>query len=200
MKKSSLLSIVVLSIMILVSCGSSIESDAKKAAELMCEAYQNPDRSIALTVQMEEISEKYTGTDKDKFEEIAEREYEECLKSVIKSSTNSEIMNIGNDKSEEGEEDDYESDYEEDTSYLNDGSSDINVMLESYENYVDEYISLMEKSKSGNIVDSKDYERMMKKAEEFGEKMDNSTDDMTVNQITRFSEIQAKLTTAIAMQ
>lgn len=100
MKKTKHLVVVAIAaigLTLFISCGSSIESDAKKVAGLMCEAHKNPDKSISLAIQAEEITEKYTGDNKTKFEELAEKEYEECLKTVLKSSSNSEILNMDED-------------------------------------------------------------------------------------------------------
>lgn len=66
---------IAVSTLFLTSCGKSIESDAKKIAELSCEAFKNTDKSLDIAIEIETIEEKYKGEDKEKLEKLAEEYY-----------------------------------------------------------------------------------------------------------------------------
>lgn len=98
-------------------------------------------------------------------------------------------------KSESTEETSSDSDNDESTSSLSSSDSeDWDALLDSYEKYVDMYISYMKKAAKGDMSALADYPALMEKAEEFGSKMENAQDDMSASQWSRFMKITNKKT------
>lgn len=78
------------------------------------------------------------------------------------------------------------------------GNNDIDAYLKSYEEYVDQYIKLMKKSKNGDMSAMTEYAEYMEKATALSEKMENAESEMSSAQMAQFLKIQAKLTQATA--
>lgn len=70
---------------------------------------------------------------------------------------------------------------------------DFDEYLDSYEEYVDQYRSLMQKASEGDMSALAEYPAMMQKAQEMGEKMQNLSGDLTPAQLARFQKLQMKL-------
>jgi len=77
-------------------------------------------------------------------------------------------------------------------------SNDIDDMLDSYEDYVDQYIDYMKKVSKGDMNALADAPALMEKAKEYGDKIENSKGDMTAEQIARMSQIMNKMNVAIS--
>ena len=71
-------------------------------------------------------------------------------------------------------------------------------MLDSYEDYVDQYISYMKKVSKGDMSAMADAPALMEKAEEWGHKMENTKEEMTARQMARMSTISNKMTIAMS--
>ncbi|WP_052180796.1 DUF6591 domain-containing protein [Alistipes sp. ZOR0009] len=69
-------------------------------------------------------------------------------------------------------------------------------VLNSYEEYIDQYIKLMKKANAGDMSAVSEYPAMMDKANELGEKLQNASTTLTTEQMSRFTELQTKLTNA----
>lgn len=69
-------------------------------------------------------------------------------------------------------------------------------VLNSYEEYIDQYIKLMKKANAGDMSAVSEYPAMMDKANELGEKLQNASTTLTTEQMSRFTKLQAKLTNA----
>ena len=69
-------------------------------------------------------------------------------------------------------------------------------VLNSYEEYIDQYIKLMKKANTGDMSAVSEYPAMMDKANELGEKLQNASTTLTTEQMSRFTELQTKLTNA----
>jgi hypothetical protein len=76
------------------------------------------------------------------------------------------------------------------------GNENWNSVLDSYEKYVNQYISLLKKANAGDLSAVTEYGTMLEKATEFADKLENASDDLSPEQVTRFSKLQAKLTAA----
>ena len=72
-------------------------------------------------------------------------------------------------------------------------SQDWDAMLDSYEEYVDKYISLMKKASKGDMTALAEYPALMSKAQEFCDKMENSKGSMSASQWARYSKISSKM-------
>lgn len=77
-------------------------------------------------------------------------------------------------------------------------SEDWDALLDSYEQYVDKYISYMKKAASGDMSALSEYPSLMQKAQDFSEKMQNAQGDMSPSQWARYMKITTKMTQAAA--
>ena len=66
-------------------------------------------------------------------------------------------------------------------------------MLDSYEEYVDNYISLLKKAANGDRSAMAEYPALMKKAQEFGNEMKNAQGSMSASQLARYTKISTKM-------
>lgn len=87
---------------------------------------------------------------------------------------------------------------DDDDSYSSSGSQDWDALLDSYEEYVDKYISYAKKAAKGDISALSEYPALMEKAQEFSEKMQNAQGDMSSSQWSRYMRITNKMTQAAA--
>jgi hypothetical protein len=58
---------------------------------------------------------------------------------------------------------------------------------------VDKYIKLLKKANEGDMSAMTEYVKMLEKAEELSEKLENAEEDLTPAQAQRFLKIQTKL-------
>ena len=108
------------------------------------------------------------------------------------SSSSSESSDDSSVSSEESSDD------EESISSSSSGSQDWDALLNSYEQYVDKYISYMKKAAKGDMSALAEYPALMEKAQEFSEKMENAQGDMSASQWARYIKITNKMTEAAA--
>lgn len=72
-------------------------------------------------------------------------------------------------------------------------SSDIDAMLDSYDDYTDKYIEFYKKAKNGDATALSEYPALMEKAEDFASKLEEAEGDLTAEQLARMMEIQQKM-------
>lgn len=72
-------------------------------------------------------------------------------------------------------------------------SEDFDAVLESYEEYVDQYISLMKKAANGDMSALAEYQSFMQKAQELGEKMEKAKGDLSASQLAKYQKINMKM-------
>lgn len=72
-------------------------------------------------------------------------------------------------------------------------SQDWDAMLDSYEEYVDNYISLLKKAANGDRSAMAEYPALMKKAQEFSNEMKNAQGSMSASQLARYTKISTKM-------
>ena len=68
--------------------------------------------------------------------------------------------------------------------------------LDSYEDYVDEYIKFLKKSSNGDISAMSEYPELMEKATKMQQKIQGMNNDFTTKQLARMMKIQTKMTNA----
>lgn len=101
------------------------------------------------------------------------------------------------------EEDDADADTDEDdtdaehTNATSD-SEDWDAVLDSYEEYVNNYISLLKKAMNGDMDALSEYPSVMEDAQELSEKLQKAQDSMSSSQLSRYTKITNKLTQAAA--
>lgn len=78
------------------------------------------------------------------------------------------------------------------------GSQDWNALLNSYEQYVDKYISFAKKAANGDMSAMSEYPALMEKAREFSNKLSGAQGEMSASQWARYMKITSKMTQAAA--
>lgn len=66
-------------------------------------------------------------------------------------------------------------------------------LLDSYEEYVDMYVSLLKKASSGDLSAVSEYTSYMSKAQEVSQKMADATSKLSPAQLSRFNKINQKM-------
>lgn len=101
------------------------------------------------------------------------------------------------DSNEESSDSDEESsDSDEDFYSSSSDSQDWDALLNSYEQYVDKSISYIKKAAKGDMTALAEYPSLMKKAQEFSEKMEGARGDMSASQWARYMKITNKMAKA----
>lgn len=90
------------------------------------------------------------------------------------------------------------SDNDDDDSYSSSDDEDWDAVLDSYEEYVNNYISLMKKAKDGDMDALSEYPSILENAQELSEKLQNAKGSMSSSQLSRYVEITNKMTQAAA--
>lgn len=80
--------------------------------------------------------------------------------------------------------------------FSNTETPDWDDLLDSYEQFVDQYISLVKKASKGDVTAIAEYPSVMEKATEFAEKMKGAQSDMSSAQWARYMEITNKMSKA----
>lgn len=73
------------------------------------------------------------------------------------------------------------------------GSEDWDALLDSYEQYVDKYISFAKKVNNGDLSALTEYTSLMQKTNDLGEKMQNAKSEMSASQLARYMKILNKM-------
>ena len=66
-------------------------------------------------------------------------------------------------------------------------------MLDSYEKYVNKYVSLMKKANAGDMSAMSEYPSMLQEAQELSEKLSNAQGELSSAQWARYMRITAKM-------
>lgn len=115
---------------------------------------------------------------------------------VDSSDWDSDSSSSDDDESSSSDDDDDEADSYSSSS--SSGSQDWDALLNSYEQYVDKYISYMKKAAKGDMSALSEYPALMEKAQEFSSKMEGAKGDMSASQWARYIKITNKMSQAAA--
>lgn len=137
------------------------------------------------------------------YEEVEEEEDDDSNSSSVSGSDNSSSSVSSNNSSSSG----YGYGYSSSSSYgssSDDDDSDRNSsddedwdsLIDSYEEYVDKYISYMEKAMKGDMSALAEYPSLLEKVEEYSTKMDKAKGNMSSAQMSRYMKITNKMTEA----
>lgn len=85
----------------------------------------------------------------------------------------------------------------EDGTSSSSGSEDWNAILDKYEKYCDQMVSLAKKVKAGDVSVMTEYASALESAQELQTKLNNAKNDMTAAQAARLSKIAAKMSAAM---
>lgn len=100
------------------------------------------------------------------------------------------------DSSSSSSYDDDDDDSDSYSSSSSSGSQDWDALLDSYEQYVDKYISYMKKAAKGDMTALSEYPALMEKAQEFNSELQGAKGDMSASQWARYIKITNKMTKA----
>jgi hypothetical protein len=105
------------------------------------------------------------------------------------------LKKLGDVKKEakEGKSSNDDKEDETESSISSSDSEDWDELLESYEGYVDQYISLMKKASNGDIDALSEYPALLEKAQKFTDKMKNAEEQMSASQWAKYNEITQKM-------
>lgn len=90
------------------------------------------------------------------------------------------------------------SDNDDDDSSSSSGDEDWDAILDSYEEYVNNYISLLKKAKDGDMDALSEYPSILENAQELSEKLQNAKGSMSSSQMSRYAKITTNMTKAAA--
>lgn len=88
------------------------------------------------------------------------------------------------------------SESEDDSSDIASSDEDFDEFLKSYENYVDKYIALMKKAKNGDATAIAEAASLYSDAQEYAEKLQKISGNLTASQLAKFQKLQQKLISA----
>lgn len=110
--------------------------------------------------------------------------------SAVSSSSTAE-RNINNDDI---------SDNDDDVSFstTSSSSSDWDDVIDSYERYVDKYISVLKRVANNDASAMSEYPSLLAEAQSLANKLDTAQDDMSVEQWTRYMKVNQKMAAAIS--
>ena len=121
------------------------------------------------------------------------------LSSVVEEDdSKSSSYSSDSDDNDSSLDDDDSSDDDSDTASSSSASQDWDALLNSYEQYVDKYISYMKKAAKGDMSALSEYPALMEKAQDFSNKMSGAQGDMSASQWARYMKITNKMTQAAA--
>ena len=120
--------------------------------------------------------------------------------SVEGSSSDEEESDEAIETSEESIEDIKESIEMSNGIFSDTDTPDWNEFLDSYEQYVDKYISYVKKAAKGDMDALAEYPSLMQKAQEFSEKMEGAQSQMSASQWARYMKITNKMVKAAQEQ
>lgn len=92
---------------------------------------------------------------------------------------------------------DYELGYDDDSYGSSTGSAEWDEILDTYEQYINKYVSLMKKAAKGDLTALAEYPALMQKAQKLGTKLENAKSDLSASQLSRYITISAKMLEAI---
>lgn len=71
-------------------------------------------------------------------------------------------------------------------------------LLDEYEKYVDQCIKVCKKAKNGDLSAMNDYLKLVEKAQEIAEKLEDAEDEMSAVQLKRYTKITEKMMKALS--
>lgn len=175
--------------------GNVIEKEAATASGLGG-MYSSDDMKEALKLKAGETGTVRWSFHFDGDKKPAKFRLTSAYEKVDSSDWDSDSSSSDDDESSSSDDDDDEADSYSSSS--SSGSQDWDALLNSYEQYVDKYISYMKKAAKGDMSALSEYPALMEKAQEFSSKMEGAKGDMSASQWARYIKITNKMTQAVA--
>lgn len=117
------------------------------------------------------------------------------LSSIVEEDGDSTSSSYSSDSDDDDSslDDDGSSDDDSDTASSSSGSQDWDALLNSYEQYVNKYVSLAKKASKGDISALTEYAEFLEKAQDLSEKMSDAKGEMSTSQWARYMKITNKM-------
>jgi hypothetical protein len=165
------------------------DRDGVKLAELQLK----PEDALILkkfVTGEETIEDVHFVGNSEKPDEVIKRCYNVVpyLTADIESRSGNKPSSLSSDYSSSEEKDD-----EEESFISSSDSEDWDELLESYEEYVDKYISYLKKASKGDMDALSEYPALLEKAQKFTDKMKNAEEQMSASQWAKYNEITQKM-------
>lgn len=173
--------------------GNVIEKVAATASGLGG-MYSSDDMKEALKLKAGETGTVRWSFDFDSDKKPAKFRLTSAYEEVDSSDWDSDSSSSDDDESSSSDDDDDTDSYSSSSS----GSQDWDALLNSYEQYVDKYISYMKKAANGDMSALSEYPALMEKAQDLSNKMSGAQGDMSAAQWARYMKITNKMTQAAA--
>ena len=180
---------------LLISCGKSIEKDAKTIADFKCLRFSSHgDQRDKYDSEINKITSKYSGEDLAKLETLAKELFEKNCQEKIKEDKEMEAYEKEINDFTDSLNTPY--DFEKSTSSIN---NDYDKMLNDYENYVDQYLIVYKKAMNGDQTAMIEYPELLSKAEELQKSMQlaDRGGDLSTQQLKRMNDINFKMLNAM---
>lgn len=162
--------------------------------------------TIHAQMKGETVAKNWKSEDQEMWEKICKEgayimikpDMEDAKYAAYKASSDSEEVSDDDDDSvsmeeSEGVEEDNDTETAKDA-----GSQNWNELLDSYEQYVNKYISFVKKAANGDMNALAEYPALLEKAQDFSSKLENAKGDMSPSQWSRYMRITAKMSQAAA--
>lgn len=114
------------------------------------------------------------------------------LISAYERNENGACEDIGSSDDQSSSDDSYSSG----DSYDSDDDDDYDALLDSYEEYVDEYIAFFKKAQKGDVSALTEYPELLEKAQDYSDQLSKAKGSMTSSQVSRFNKITSKMAKA----
>ncbi len=105
--------------------------------------------------------------------------------------TEGDVETLSIDDTDDDSHEDYDSSASSSSS-----SEDWDEILDSYERYVDDYITLFRKAKNGDMSAITEYASLLEEANTLSEKLQNAKDGLSNSQLSRYNKITMKMAQA----
>ncbi|MCH5176599.1 MAG: hypothetical protein J1F25_01160 [Prevotellaceae bacterium] len=112
-------------------------------------------------------------------------------------NTSIDIDDDESDFSDFDDDDDFDDDIDNDSSAPVD-TGDWDAMLNSYEQYVNQYIKYIKKAADGDLSALAEYTELMQQAQELSEQLEQAKNEMSASQMSRYLKITQKMAEAAA--
>lgn len=128
------------------------------------------------------------------FTDEQKERYYKLMERMISAGEKTQEIYRSKDSSDEDSSNSTDENDSDDEMVENDSDApDVDEMLDSYEEYVDEYISYIKKASNGDMSALEEYPKLMETANEYSEKIEKCQGVMTPSQLSRYNKISMKM-------
>jgi len=148
---------------------------------------------VLLTFVIVSCGNNNSSTAQDSDNQLVEEQDNESL-SDMASEMKSTLTDAFSDVTEDLDID--EDDDESSDNISTKSSNDWDKVLDDYESLVDSYVKLAKKAKEGDMSAISEYPNILEKAQRISSQLENSKDELSLKQATRYAKISAKMAKA----